>query len=261
MRFKHLLPIALLGFLEFSLSNSTLLAQGSAGSSSTLEPRYLVDVPTAGMLPNKSFAFDMDYFESGGMLANLSVGFFNRVDLGASFGGTNIVGADPPDWNKHIGVQAKVRILEENIALPAVALGFDSQGKEAFIDSLNRYKIKSMGLYAVGSKNYSMLGYLSVHGGINYSFEDGDLNKNMNFFLGAEKTIGPFASIVGEYNAALNDQDNESLGRGHGYLNFGARVSMGSGFTLSANLKDVIRNQQNVSIGNRTLQLEYVTRF
>lgn len=243
------------------LACPVLLAQGSAGSSGTLEPRYLVDVPTAGMLANRSFALDMDYFESGGMLAGLSVGFFNRIEFGASFGGTNIVGADPPSWNKHVGAQAKVRILEENIMLPAVAVGFDSQGKEAFIDSLNRYAIKSMGLYAVGSKNYGIMGYLSVHGGINYSFEDGDLNKNMNFFLGAEKTVGPFASIVGEYNAALNDQGDHSFGRGHGYLNFGARVSMGNGFTLSANLKDVIRNEQTVSIGNRTFALEYVTRF
>ena len=193
--------VRLIRFFAFFLlfaGSSLAIAQGSAGSSGTIEPRALIDVPTAGMIPHRSAIFDLDYYQNGGLLWGATFGLFNRVYLGASFGGTNMIGSDPPVWNKSVGVQARLRLIEESIALPAVAIGFDSQGKEAFIDSLDRYAIKSLGLYAVGSKNYSMLGYLSIHGGMNYSLEHGDGNQQVNLFFGAEKTIGPYISAVGE---------------------------------------------------------------
>jgi hypothetical protein len=215
------------------------------------------------MLADKTMAVDLNYYQDGGILAGYSIALFNRLLLGASFGGTNIVGVQDPVWNKNLGWNAKFRLFEESIAMPAVALGFDSQGKDGYIDSLNRYAIKSMGFYGVGSKNFSMvgLGYLSVHGGVNYSLEHADGNRNLNYFLGVEKTVGPFISAMGEYNAATNDESDRSLGRGRGYVNVGARMSFGNGFTLGLNLKDVARNQQTVSIGNRTLQLEYIRPF
>lgn len=232
-------------------------AQGSAGSASTIEPRWLIDLPTAGMIPHRSAVVDMDYFQNGGLLATFSVGLFNRVLVGVSYGGTDLVGVATPSWNKHAGFTARIRFLDESLMLPAIAAGFDSQGKDRFVDSLDRYEVKSMGVYAVASKNYTMLGYFSIHGGLNYSLETADSNKNLNLFAGMEKTLGPFLSVMAEYNLARNDQNYQSLGRGHGYLNAGLRMSLGNGFTLGLNLKDITRNQQDISIGNRTLRLEY----
>ena len=238
-----------------------LLSQGTAGSNATAEPRYLIDVPTAGMFPHRALSVDMNYFQNGGVLLGVSAGLFNRALVGVSFGGTNLVGAETPVWNKTIGLQARLRLLEESLMMPAILLGYDSQGKEEYLDSLGRYAIKSLGFYAVGSKNYKMLGFFSIHGGINYTTERWEEVQRVNLFAGAEKTIGPFISAVGEYNAGLNDQNENALGRGHGYLNLGLKMTVGTGFTLALNLKDVIRNQQDISIGNRTLGLEYVRSF
>lgn len=210
------------------------------------------------MIPHRSAVVDLDYYQRGGLLTTVSAGLFNRFLIGLSYGGTNIIGSEVPSWNQHVGFTARLRIMEENIVLPAVCLGFDSQGKEEFVDSLGRYEMKSLGFYAVGSKNYKMLGYFSIHGGVNYSLEQDDGNKSFNFFGGCEKTLGPFMSFMGEYNLALNDEHYQSLGRGHGYINTGVRISLGNGFTLGMNLKDITKNQQDISIGNRTLHLEYV---
>jgi len=248
----------ILSYCLLILIATAVKGQGSAGSSGTIEPRWLIDLPTAGMIPHRSATLDVDYFQNGGLLFTVSGGLFNRVLIGASFGGTNMIGVDPPVWNKHVGLTARIRLMEESLMLPALSIGYDSQGKEQFIDSLDRYAVKSMGLYAVGSKNYKMLGYFSIHGGVNYSFERADSNENLNLFFGVEKTIGPFFSIVGEYNVARNDQNYQSLGRGRGYINLGARISLGDGFTVGLNLKDITKNQQEISIGNRTIRMEYL---
>jgi hypothetical protein len=233
-------------------------AQGSAGSGSKIEPRYLIDLPTAGMIPHGNAALDLDFYQADGLLATVSIGAFDRILLGVSYGGANIIGTEKPIWNNVPGISLKVRLLEESVVLPAIAIGFDTQGKEFYVDRLSRYTIKSLGFYAVGSKNYEAAGYLSFHGGANYSLERSDGDSDPNFFFGVEKTFGPFISCLAEYNVGMNDSNHEALGRGRGYLNVGIRASIGNGFTIGFNLKDIIKNQQNVTIGNRTLKLEYV---
>ena len=234
------------------------IGQGSAGTGATIEPQYLVDVPTAGIIPGGNLALDMDFYESGGLLLGASIGVFDRIHFGISYGGVGIIGSDRPTWNRSPGFVVRLRIIDETVPIPAIAIGFDSQGKEAYLDEFNRYTIKSPGFYAVLSKNYSAAGYLGVHGGINYSLERADGDKDPNLFVGIEKSIGPSVSVLGEYNLGANDSNREARGRGRGYLNFGLHVSVGNGFTFGIHLKDLLRNQQDVTIGNRTLQLEYV---
>lgn len=233
-------------------------AQGSAGSEGNIEPRFLVDIPTAGLLDRGSFAFDVNFFQAGGVVLGLSAGVLDRLNFGISYGGTNIIGSEPPLWNKLPGVNIKFRLFDESEVVPAIAIGFDSQGKETYIDSLERYTIKSPGFFAVGSKNYAILGFLSIHGGINYSLERKDGDKDINAFIGAEKTIGEDISIMLEHDFGFNDSHREALGRGRGYLNFGVRWSLGSGFTFGFDLKDIIKNQRHITIGKRTMRLEYV---
>lgn len=248
------------GFLIclFIFATVLLKAQGSAGTDDALESRYLIDVQTAGMLSHGSVALDADFFQSGGVLGAVSVGAFDRILLGISYGGIHVIGSDSPVWNNTPGFHVKVRAIEETIVLPAIALGFSSQGKEMYVDNLSRYAIKSPGFYAVGSKNYRAYGFLSIHGGVNYSLERADGDSDINFFCGAEKTLGPFLSLIAEYDLGMNDSNKEALGRGRGYLNFSLRASIGNGLSLAFALKDLAQNQQDITIGNRIIQLEFV---
>jgi hypothetical protein len=229
--------------------------QGSAGSDGKVEPRYLVDIPTAGLLDRGSFAFDANFFRSGGVLLGLDAGVLDRLNFGISYGGTHIIGDASPQWNRLPGVSVKFRVFDESVLIPAIAIGFDSQGREEYLDSLDRYTIKSPGFYVVGSKNYAVLGYLSIHGGINYSLERADGDQDMNAFIGVEKTIGTDVSIMLEHDFGFNDS---KLGDGLGYLNFGLRWSLGGGFTFGFDLKDIAKNQQHISIGKRAIRLEYI---
>ncbi|HLP17911.1 MAG TPA: hypothetical protein VK470_16730 [Bacteroidota bacterium] len=235
------------------------VSPAQAGDASTIEPRQLVDIPTAGVLTRGAFGMDVDFFQQGGLGVALSAGALDRLNFGISFSGVGVIGSNKITTQKLPGVMIKFRMIDESIALPAIAIGFDSQGKEAYIDSTERFTIKSRGIYAVASKNYAILGNFSIHGGVNFSMERKDDDKDMDVFIGAEKSFGRDVSIIGEYDFGFNDSNNRAIGQGKGYLNFGLRWSFGSGFTIGFDLKNILKNQDNVvTIGNRTVRVEYV---
>jgi len=239
---------------------TSVAGQGSAGSEGKLEPRFIVDMPTAGMANKGSMVLDVDFHQEGGVLFGVSVGILDRLSLGVSYGGSRIIGSQSPVMNPVPGFNVKVRIIEEGLALPAIALGFESQGKDGYLKDLDRYRVKSPGLYAAASKNFSILGYLSIHGGVNYSFERADGDRDFNVYAGVEKTLGPFLSLLGEYNFATND-NNAAVGKGWGYINMALRLTLGNGLTLGVNLKDMVKNGPNISVANRTVSLEYARSF
>jgi hypothetical protein len=249
-----------IAILLLSAAVQTASAQSYAGASATIEPTMLIDKPTAGLLKQGAFEVSSNFYQSGGVLVGLSVGIFEPFTFGISYGGADIIGHDKIRMNPWPGVQAKLRLVGEGTLLPAFAVGFDSQGKEPYIDSLQRYTIKSPGAYVVVSKNYAIFGNLSVHGGLNKSFEKGDGDRDLDAFVGVEKSVGDDISIMLEYDFATND-NNGHIGKKHGYLNFGFRWSWGKGLVVGFNLKDITRNQDNVYVGNRTLQIDYIGIF
>lgn len=240
----------------------SLYPQGSAGTAANIEPRYIIDMPTAGILPRGSFAIDMDFFQDGGLMMRINAGILPNLSFGISYGANHVVGSDRIDPNPLPGINIRVRILDETTVTPAILLGFDSQGKESYIDHLERYTIKSPGFFAALSKNYNILGHLSIHGGVNYSLENNDGNRGLNLYTGLEKSLGTNMSFLLEYNLGLNDARARAVGRGRGYFSTGMRWSFGRGLTLGFDLKDLFKNQRDrVSIGNRTVYIEYVTFF
>lgn len=252
--------LAILGFLLSVFPASQAQTRGTAGDASILEPTMLIDKPTAGMLRRADYHISANFFQRGGVLTGVSVGLFDRFSFGISYGGTGIIGPDKIEMNPLPGVKAKLRLVQETAMTPAIAVGFDSQGKEPYLDSLKRYTIKSSGFYAVASKNYELMGHLSLHGGINYSIETKDGDKDMNLFIGAEKSLGDIFSVLAEYDFAVND-NNDRIGQGRGYFNLGFRLSAGEGLVIGFDLKNVTQNQRNVRIANRVLQIEFVGSF
>jgi hypothetical protein len=93
---------------------------------------------------------------------------------------------------------------------------------------------------------------MSVHGGLNYSIEPSRDERTLDYFLGVEKTIGPVVSLMAEYNSS---DGPTSTG---GFMNLGVRWSVGGGFTLGFDLKDLTRSGDHVSIGNRAVKLEFL---
>ena len=243
--------------------STIVFGQSNAGGSATIEPTMIIDKPTAGMLHRGNYYFSANFFEQGGVLAGVSVGLLDRFNFGISYGGTNVLGANKPEMNPYPGVNVRLRVLDESTIAPAVAVGFDWQGKGPYIDSLKRYTIKSTGFYAVASQNYAFAGNLSLHVGMNLSTERDDGDRDVDAFVGAEKSLGKDISLLAEYDFGFNDNSANAIGRdrGRGYFNLGLRWSWGKGLVLGLDLKDILKNQQNITVGNRTIQIEYVGAF
>lgn len=227
-------------------------AQGSAGTGGGAEPRFLVDAPTAGMLSGGTLAMDLDFFQDGGILAGVSYGFLNRLSIGISYGGSGLIGNETAMFNPAPGFNVRVRPFEEGLSMPALVVGFDSQGKESYLEEVDEYTVLSKGFFLVASKNFGFAGFLSAHGGVNYSLDQPDDDRMVEYFLGAEKTIGPVLSALVEYTSG-----GGPTSRSRGYLNLGLRWAVGGGFTLGFDLKDLTRNGGEVSIGNRSVKIEF----
>lgn len=226
-----------------------------------LQPRMMVDFPTAGLSPKGGYYVDADIYGEGGVLFYLGVGFARYFSFGISYGGLRIIGSGDPEMNPEPGVQLKARIIEESIMIPAVAIGFDSQGRGAYLDSLDRYLIKSRGIYAVASKNWDLLGPFSLHGGLNYSLENKDKNR-VTVFMGAIKTFGDFLDLRAEYDFALNDDwaDNPKISD-DGILNMSVAWHVNANFSIGIEVRDILTGSKmdidDLREWNRGLSIEY----
>lgn len=236
-----------------------LLAQGTAGESAKFEYRYIIDMPTAGVLEKGNVGITTDVMAGGVVVTKMEMGVFNNISFGISYGASNLIGSGKPDWYDLPGVNIRIRVLNETLLLPALTFGFDSQGKGEEFENPKRFAFKSPGFFATMSKNFNFLGYLSFHGTVNYSLEKNDGDNFVNLMIGAEKTLGSNLSAVAEYDFALNDNSSLSLGDGKGYLNIGIRWSIGNGFTLGFDLRDLLQNKKwNPNAADRALRIEYI---
>jgi len=254
--------------LLFVMFNTSIFAQESQVVTTVsqvpkVQPRRLVDCPTAGLLPRASFDFDIRVYPEGGVIFGLDIGLMKSFMVGMSFGGENVIGEGEPDWNPRIEFAAKYRLINESWALPAFVIGYDSQGDGAYDDSLDRYVYKSKGFYVVMSKGYVMGEVpIAFHGGANYSLENDDKDKDISIFLGADLRFGDNLGVVAEYDLGTNDDKAEELfGQGYGYLNVGVQWIFSERLFLQFNLKNLLLNRKDVSTWGRGFRIVYFESF
>lgn len=233
----------------------------NAQNSDAVKSLFIIDCPTAATLERGSFITALSAYENGGLLGEISVGISDRMMFGISYGGTNIIGVGAVNWNPQIAVNARYRIIDEELNFPAIAIGFQGQGRGAFLDSLDRYTEKSKGIYAAVSKSFNFLGFLAFHGGINYSFEREDKDKDLNGFVGLEKSINRELSLFAEYDLAMNDNSGRSIGDGKGYLHAGFKWTFQGKLHINFIWKNIFKNNILNKASSREIRLGYVEYF
>ena len=230
------------------------LAQGNV-------PRWLVDGPTAGMLPAGRLSADLRLYGDSGILSQIEIGVHNRISVGVSFGGQHLVGSREASWNPRVEVAGRVRVIEEEMRVPAVAVGYHSQGYGEYEEELKRYEVKSKGVYAVASKNYGFpLGDMGLHAGLNRSLEDGDGDGDLSGFVGADVELKRVFALLMEYDFAINDNEDNSLGSGRGRLNVGGRWMPSERLNLEVDVKNLFRDGKRSESIDRQIRLVYYTK-
>ncbi|MCG8603502.1 hypothetical protein MJD09_00680 [bacterium] len=245
---------SILSFVFVAISVANVCAQRP------FQHRMLVDMPTAGTIERGSFEVELRMFGNGGLLSNVSVGITPRFMIGLAYGGENIIGAGGVNWNPTPGIIGAIRMIDETFGVPAIAIGFTSQGYGPYFDGVDRYEYKSRGLYAVASKNYSLFHNLGLHGGINRSFETNDNDEGINLFFGIDLSFNREFRFMIEYDLARNDNENDArFGSGEGYLNAGVQWSISDRLFLQFHMRDINRN--GTSDVNREFKIGYFEYF
>ncbi len=247
-----------IGMLIFSLILGA--GMGSSISGQDFYTRDIIDTPTAGLLPRGSYMISLRAFSGGGVLANIGVGLMERLEMGLSFGGTNVIGEGDVDWNPGLEFFGRYRLVDETIGAPALAVGFDSQGFGRYIHEAKRYEIKSRGFYAVLSKNYDFLGPMGIHLGANMSLEGLEEDDNKpNVFFGLHKGINSDLYIVAEYDLPITGGDvMEDLDKGVGFLNAGIRFLFDRNLLIEIDFRNINGNARDAE---RSLRLVYQNTF
>ena len=252
--------------INFSIIISILSTFGSAQTYPP--PTNLVSVPSAGTLVRGSYAMQMRVQKNGGLTSSLSVGITDRFQFGLSFGSANLIGDDSLEWYPRPEANLKYRLIDETTSMPGVSIGLDTQGQGQFneADTLMRYDVKAMGIFAAASKNWvTPLGNLGLHMGTNYNFaEVNDGDKDINYFFGFDMEFNPELSILLEYNAALNENDmtakTMSISRG-GYLNAAIRWTFVERLHIEMDFNNLLFDDKKVDYFKRELKITYIEYF
>lgn len=238
-------------------------------------------MPTAGIVPKGMYSVDANVFDPGGALVDFNAGILKNFSIGVGFSGSGIIGSTAMKFQEMPGFSLKFRILDEEKNIPAIAVGFSSQGNGKFyksskirLDSATgkevefgkRFQAMSPGFYVAASKSFKWaVGQLFAHAGVNYSVEPNSDNNSINFYLGGEQTIGTRIALNAEYNFNLDENDYDYIDyKGNhfqymkhlGTLNTAFRYSLSKGVTLSIEFHDMLRHRNKAFTPNNGGQIE-----
>ena len=234
------------------------LAQGT--NPNYYQPRRIVNMPNAGLLPDRSWKGNLRLGEDGSLLTGFAIGLWGRVQAGVSYGAYGALGRGTPEAYPRPHFTAKVRPLKKKKKYPAVVLGYDDQGLGRWDDSLSRYAVKSPGFFLALSKNWATFGgNLGLHIGANYSLEDED-QSGFNVYIGMDKNLGEIFALSLEYDAGINDNDtgDDVHGMGKGYLNGSLKWSVRPDFEIEFIAADLLVNRENSETFSREVRITFI---
>ena len=222
------------------------------------ELNTLIDTPTAGILQQGEAEVSAKIYKNNGLLIGTRVGLFPRFMFGVNYGAEEIVGNEDPEWHDRVEFNAKIRLMDESNKLPAIAIGYDSQGHGNYND--HRYDIKSKGVYLTASKNFFLFGNIGIHGGLNYSLENEDNDDEPNIFVGFDKTIGDMIVLLAEYDTGWNDNEADFV-KGRGFFNASVDLHFTEALILKVSFYDLMLNNIHTQGCDRSITLLYNMTF
>ncbi len=227
---KKLIMIIIMFLLFFNLS---------AG----FQPLKIVEIPTAGIPPHGGYLFGIRQDGGGRVTGYMGFGFSGRFLLTVGYGGGNILGRGEPKWNPYPFVEARFRLIDENIVIPAVAIGYSSFGYDDYSREDRRFFRKEHNFYIVGSKAFRLIDLFCIHGGLNVEPGPDSTESPIDLFIGAEMVFNPMIEVIADYRFGLNDmQKDDRYGEGRGYLSAGARFWPISSISISFYFSNLLEN-------------------
>ena len=224
---------------------SPLFAESSVQNTPNID---IVDTPTSNTLLRGMYNFHMRFYESGGVLTRAWVGFANTFMIGATFNLDNVIGVGTIT-GREPKVLAKLRLIEDSAAFPALAVGYEPQAFGFYIAGNSSYSVRPIGAYAVVTKQ---LGIINLNGGINNHniWTNFNLSNDLGIFAGATVMLNPDFAVLLEYNDATSLTTNS--------LNLGFRYAFAPELRIEVDIKGLTGDPVNYV---RNLRIDYTNYF
>lgn len=244
-----LIRFCLVVFAMFGVTFAVQAAEGDPISTETL----IIDVPTAEVLDRYQASFTTRAYEHGTVMESVDFGVYPRVNIGVSIAIDNWLGSSHSVKVLNPDFQAKWKIYDGNLYLPAIAVGYDGhrygygydQDTREYTRHSKKYLDNRKGGYLTLTREIFVPG-LTLNGGINFSDFDWD---ELYMFTGLYYKIIPQITFLSEWDNIRNIRDSR--------LNLGARFYLHPALALDASFRRVGRGDES----ERILQLRYVTTF
>jgi hypothetical protein len=211
---------------------------------------YNIDQPVPISLAHAEYYVSARLWGSSGVMMRFGLGLFDRVTLGMSYGGNNVLGAGTPKFFDRYrpDVQVRLAILREQGYAPNVVLGFESQGYD---DCINKeYDVREKGGYLCFGKTVDVI---RTHCQLGVNYWDG-----FDGFLALNALLPGDVELIAEYDPALNDRREEQ--KNPGFLNFGIGWTFAERVRIVLGLRDVLGNRPETRL-NRTLEFSFNERL
>lgn len=244
------LKFLFLAVLFAALPLSSWAAEGDPISMET----QLVDVPTAQVLDRYQASFLTRAYAHGSMMETIEFGVFPRVNLGVSFAAHELIGSSSSIKVLSPDFQAKWKIFDGDLYLPAIAIGYDGRRygygyKDRVyrypVDKTKKYMDDRKGGYIALSREIIIPG-LDASAGLNFADFDWE---EMYFFTGMSYVFKDMIGLVAEWDNIRNIRDSR--------LNMAARFYLHPSLSFDAGVRRIGRGDES----ERIIQFRYVGNF
>ena len=245
-----LLRLLTLVFSVLCLVPAASAADGDPISTETM----IIDVPTAEVFDRYQASFLTRAYEHGSFMESIDFGVYPRINIGVSLAIDNWIGSSTSVKVLDPDFQAKWKIYDGNLYLPAIAIGYDGRRYGYGYDEETRqyvghdskhYLDNRKGGYLTMTREIFTPG-LTLTAGSNFSDFDWD---EFYMFTGLYYKILPQINLLTEWDNIRNIRDSR--------LNMGVRFYLHPSLALDASFRRIGRGDES----ERILQLRYVTTF
>ena len=212
----------------------------------------VIDVPTAEVFDRYQASFLTRAYEHASFMESVDFGVYPRINIGVSLAIDNWVGSSTSVKVLDPDFQAKWKLYDGDLYLPAIALGYDGRRYGYGYDEDTREYTRSKhyldnrkGGYLTMTREIFTPG-LALTAGANFSDFDWD---EFYMFTGLYYKILPQVNLLTEWDNIRNIRDSR--------LNMGARFYLHPCLALDASFRRIGRGDES----ERILQLRYVTTF
>lgn len=211
----------------------------------------VIDVPTAETFDRYQVSFLTRAYDHGTVMESLDFGVFPRLNIGVSVAAHELLGSSDSVRVLDPDFQAKWKIYDGSLYLPAIAIGYDGRRYGYGYDVTRKYR---------DTKNYlddRKGGYITMtreifvpgfHATAGINFSDFDWSE-LYMFTGLYYNIAEKVGLLAEWDNIRNTRDSR--------LNLGARFYLHPSLALDGAVRRIGRGSES----ERILQIRYVTHF